>query len=193
MKAIIQDDIITNITPNGDTEIGSLPKGVGLERLRWDGKKLVDLADLAEIWVAPDMTLHAIKVPGAQLIAMSYRDRKSLINENGTIRLKTSEDVANEEALLNKNRLRAKLKKEIGDPQDQLADAYKLLCLLILATKTDDAEAAKLMDDLIPDIKGIYQLERLKNKLPETIGTLKHEMTSYYDNLPLSRKYGSDF
>jgi len=179
MKAVIQDDIIINIVPNGDTEIGSLPKGVGLERLRWDGKKVVDLADLSKIWVTPDMTLHAVEVFGATQLNMTYKDRKALVNDNGGIRLKTMADAENEQKIDKKNILRAKLKKEIGDFQDQLADAYKLICLLILATKTEDVEVAKLLNDLIPDLKGIYPIEHLKT-VPDVIKKLKTEMTNYY-------------
>ena len=35
MKAIVDQDIIVSITSQGDTEIGRLPKGVGVERLRF--------------------------------------------------------------------------------------------------------------------------------------------------------------
>ena len=41
MKAFVQDDLIISITEEGNTEIGSMPKGVGLERLRFDGEKVI--------------------------------------------------------------------------------------------------------------------------------------------------------
>jgi len=53
MRAMLDRDIIVHLTPHGDTEIGSIPKGAGLERMRFDGKQLVDLATLGEIWVEP--------------------------------------------------------------------------------------------------------------------------------------------
>jgi len=97
MKAIVDKDIIVHITERGDTEIGRLPRGVGLERLRWDGSKVVDLADLDEIWVEYKngaFILHAIEVPRSQLVKMTYKDRKRLTVEDGKIRLLTAEEMA---------------------------------------------------------------------------------------------------
>jgi len=97
MKAIVDKDIIVHITERGNTEIGHLPRGVGLERLRWDGSKVVDLADLDEIWVEYKngaFILHAIEVPRSQLVKMTYKDRKRLTVEDGKIRLLTAEEMA---------------------------------------------------------------------------------------------------
>ena len=64
MRATVNQDVIVHVTPHGIAEIGNLPTGVGLERLRFDGKKIVDLASLDEIWVEPvpggGTILHAI-------------------------------------------------------------------------------------------------------------------------------------
>jgi len=35
MRAVLDRDIIVHLTPHGDTEIGRIPPGVGLERLRF--------------------------------------------------------------------------------------------------------------------------------------------------------------
>lgn len=54
MRAHLREDIIKNFTEAGDTEVGIIPrdkKKVGLERLRFDGQKIVDLADLETIYV----------------------------------------------------------------------------------------------------------------------------------------------
>jgi len=66
MKANLKEDIIIMLTENGKVEIGTLPKNVGLERLRFNGKSVVDLFDLNEIWVRyvnGTFELHAIEVP----------------------------------------------------------------------------------------------------------------------------------
>lgn len=94
MRAVLDGDVIVKLTIKEDigTEVGPLPKGVGLERLRFDGKKVVDLAELSEMWVEQKggaFVLHAIPVPNAQLVQMRYQDRKSLSNDAGEIRLKT--------------------------------------------------------------------------------------------------------
>ena len=101
MKAIVDRDIIVHITERGNTEIGRLPRGIGLERLRWDGSKVVDLADLDEIWVEHKneaFILHAIEVPGSQLVKTTYKDRKRLTIEDGKIRLLTAEEMAAKQA-----------------------------------------------------------------------------------------------
>jgi len=130
MKAILDQDIIIHITERGDTEIGQLPKDVGLERLRWDGKKIVDLADLDEMWIECRngvFILHAIKVPGSQLVKMRYADRKRLTKDGDKIRLKTAEEI---EAERQEDELRAKLARL------SLDDIRAALVHLLKATNT---------------------------------------------------------
>lgn len=79
MKAILDGDRIIGFSSGGDVEVGPIPKGVGLERLRWDGEKLVDLWDLDEMWVKPkgnSFSMHAVEVPGSRKVRMKYKDRK---------------------------------------------------------------------------------------------------------------------
>ncbi|MBW2024363.1 MAG: hypothetical protein JRH08_00750 [Deltaproteobacteria bacterium] len=111
MRAVVDQDLIIHITERGDTEIGRLPKGVGLERLRWDGSKIVDLADLDKIWVECRngvFILHAVEVPGSQLVKMKYADRKRLTKDGDKIRLKTAAEI---EAEAKEEELKAKLSK----------------------------------------------------------------------------------
>lgn len=94
MRALVKEDIIIQITEKGNAEIGDyLPFGVGLERLRFDGKKIIDLIDLSEIWVralsSTFFELHAIEVSNSQLVVMDYANRHNLIQINGQIRLRT--------------------------------------------------------------------------------------------------------
>jgi len=96
MRAYLKDDIIIRYTADKNaTEIGNPPR-VGLERLRFNGSGVVDLNDLTELWVGSDYQLHAIEVPGSQLVQMTYADRTRLINDAGTIRLKTDEELEQE-------------------------------------------------------------------------------------------------
>jgi len=109
MRATLDKDIIVKI--GGPTEIGRLPKGVGLERLRFDGKKIIDLATLDEIWVEEKngvFILHAIEVPGSQLVRMRYADRRKLVKDGNKIRLKTAEEI---EAEAKEEELKAKLSR----------------------------------------------------------------------------------
>jgi len=44
MKASLDRDIITSISRHAGTEIGRIPPGVGLERMRFDGKLIFENA-----------------------------------------------------------------------------------------------------------------------------------------------------
>ena len=196
MKAILNHDIIIHITQKGDTEIGIIPpekKGIGLERLRFDGNKIVDLADLTEIWVeavAPEFFVcHAIEVPESQKVAMTYQDRKKLIMENGDIRVKTALEVENEKIANQKsqikNRLRQAFKRDVGDPEDSLADVWKLLTLLIIFMRTGDPAIATFLDTIIPDLQAAYPFEKVKDSLAGNTKTIKTLMEGYYQEIKM--------
>ena len=76
-----------------------MPKGVGFERIRIVNGKVVDLANLDQIWVENQngiWFLHAQEYPNTQLVNMKYSDRKNLISEKGVYRIKTAQEVTNE-------------------------------------------------------------------------------------------------
>jgi hypothetical protein len=99
MKAILKHDEIIALNDRG-TEIGNPPSGIGLERLRFNGKVIVDLNDLTSIWVqevSPRVyKLHSVNIDGGQLVNMTYADRKNLVTENGVIRVKTPQESTEE-------------------------------------------------------------------------------------------------
>jgi len=191
MKAILDRDIIISITIKGDTEIGTIPaekKGVGLERLRFDGEKIVDLADLAELWVeavAPNFVVfHAIEVPGSQKVTMTYQDRTRLTVDSGIIRLKTPAEITAEaehmEKTMTKNRLRQAFKRDIGDPEDSLADAWKIIALLIIYMRTGEPAIATFLDSILPDLQAAYPFTTVKDALANNVKTIKTLMEGYY-------------
>lgn len=100
MKVSIRNyDIIDRTNTVDGIEIGSIPKGVGIERIRWNGSKIVDLVSLSEIWVEHIngvFILHSIKVPYSQLVTMKYKDRKKLWNDNGVYKIKLNEQIQTE-------------------------------------------------------------------------------------------------
>lgn len=189
MKAVVNNDKIVNISESkGTVEIGTPPAGVGLERLRWTGTELVDLAALSQIWVrhlSGDMfDLHASEMPGAQLVTMTYQDRKKLMVDNGQIRLMTAEEVEEEKKdiarWMLKNRLRRRLKNNNGDVNDQIADAFKLIFLLIVYSRTKPQVIADFFDAIIPTIKDVYDLDTVKATLIKIGQQLKTELPAYY-------------
>lgn len=187
MKAIIKEDIIIRITEKGDTEIGVLPKSIDLSILRFDGNKVVSLLDLNQIWVRfknNQFELHAIEVINSQLVNMTYQDRKKLIYENKIIRVKTSEEINNEKTeefnQLLKNNLRIRLKNNIGDTPDLVADISKLVFLLIIYSRTQNSRIGQIFDRLIPIIKDVYSIDDIEEGLVNIAQYLKSEMPEYY-------------
>lgn len=191
MKAIINGDKILDISEKrGTIEIGTPPAGVGLERLRWTGTELIDLANLSQIWVrhlgGDAFDLHAAEQSGTQQITMTYQDRKRLMVEDGTIRLKTTEEVEEEGKQINihmlKNRLRKRLQGNNGDVSDQIADAFKLIFMLIVYARTQPQVIADFFDAIIPTIKDVYDLDTVKATLINIGQQLKIELPTYYQD-----------
>jgi hypothetical protein len=190
MKAIIKEDIIVNITERGNVEIGTLPKGVGVERLRWDGNKLVDLADLNEFWVRStggSFELHAVKVPNSQLVLMTYANRNNLILENSIIRIKTSQELQDEQkAKFNaalKAKLRTTLRNNIGDLEDLLMSTLVLVASLVVYSRTQNAVIGDWFDTMIPVIKDIFPQDKVGSIVEQAMQDLKVAVNEYYDNL----------
>ena len=101
MRAILHNhDMIARVCgPDEGVEVGDKPAGVGLERLRFDGSQLVDIATLSEFYVVRrdgSWELHAIEVPGSQLVQMSHKQKWRLVNDGGTYRLKTDDELLEE-------------------------------------------------------------------------------------------------
>lgn len=101
MKAVLKEDIIINLTAKGDVEIGPVIPGIGLERMRFNGAEVVDLADLTEIWVrtlSPTLfELHAVEVDNSQLVTMEYTKRKRLYLDNGIVKVRTEQEQIDKE------------------------------------------------------------------------------------------------
>ena len=99
MRAFLHRDIIVRRDMRG-INLGPVPKGVPIERLRYDYRirTVVNLDDLDEIYVEFKngvFILHCIPIPekDTQKVAMTYADRHRLIMEpNGMIRLLTIQE-----------------------------------------------------------------------------------------------------
>jgi len=172
MKAILKDDIIIRLGA-GDTEVGSVPTGVGLERLRWDGKQVVDLAKQDSFWVR--------RIP-----AMSYADRYNLTTDpDGTIRVKTQSEVlqekAQEEKQMLKTRVRARIREQVGDLEDRVADLQKLVYVLMAALVEKDSDALSLIQYISQSIRNTYPTEKLE-ALSSRLITLKDILSTYYQS-----------
>ena len=104
MKAILDGDRIVKFCIDGGVEVGKPPKGVGIERLRWDGEKLVDLATLKDLWVSVGKggvpQLHAVPQKDAVKLGATYKDRKKIRVENGLLTTATPTKTVDRERLI---------------------------------------------------------------------------------------------
>ena len=82
MKAILREDLIIKVSLTEGIEIGNIPNTVSLDRLRWDGSKIVDLANVSVIYIRHlgdnFFELHAIPQPNTQWLPMNYKQRRDL-------------------------------------------------------------------------------------------------------------------
>jgi hypothetical protein len=186
VKAIIEEDIIVNVG-RGETEIGDLPRGIGMERLRWDGSKIVDLADLSEMWVryrGGVFELHCIEVKHSQLTTMQYSDRFNLTTNGKSIRLKTPQEIHDEELAAKKkaifNERSGKLNSTIGDLEERHMRTLMLVLYLIEYSRQEPQALADFFDKIIPEIKDLFPLSRVEDLLERTVEDLKTAIEEYW-------------
>lgn len=187
MRAILNDDIIVRWSMRDGVEVGNISenkKNVGLERLRFDGEKVVDLADLTEMWVrklpSGVFELHAVRVDNSQKVSMTYDQRKYLKSNSSKIRLKTQEEVDNDNTKNAKLALDATLKRSLGDRGDLQIKTLVLLCSLIVYARQQPEPLSVFFDDIIPDIKDAFPLSRWGKILRASVKELKKFLDEYY-------------
>lgn len=189
MNAILDTDIIVGWAVGQEgTEVGQPPKGVGLERLRFDGRLILDLMDLSEMWVEPvsggGFVLHALEVPGSQLVKMSYADRRNLVMESGVIRVLTAaeiqaRDLSQREGML-KTRTREAMAAELGDLHDQVATLTKMIYMLILGFRQRDPVVLALIDSWLTDISGTFDTAQAGTSITAVVSAYRERMQEYY-------------
>ena len=190
MKAILKDDIIINITlSDKGVEIGDIPKGIGLERLRLNGQKVVDLATLNQMYVfEPVPNFYELHIlPIGQLVQMTYSNRHNLITSDGAIRIQSPEEIQIEniesQKQLIKNQVRKQIERKTGDYADQLANAYKLIFALIVYTRTRNSTLGSFFDKLIPFVADTYPLNKVHDILLQAVKDIREDMIDYYNRI----------
>ena len=165
MRAIIDEDIILRLTMKSDQgiEIGSIPKGVDLGRLRFDGDEVIDLNDLDQIWVDPDRILHCIDTGSCQLVDMNYSDRRDLIMTDTGWRLKTFQEKIDEQEIKNENKISNKVKQRIkqeytSEVQYKIA-RDKCFWILVYYSLTGDLKHQTFLQNNLNKVKSILGIE----------------------------------
>lgn len=170
MKAILKDDIIVKLSLTKGTEIGNIPKGFGLNALRWDGEKIVILPKLDQIWVEyinNTFVLHCKKVRKSQLVTMKFNQRKRLTIEDNVIKLKPKPE--NPQRVL----YRKKRQREYPDIGDQLEAIWLLINSL-------NVELPPATDFILNKIK------QIKLKYPKWEPSSKSSSSSSYSSTSFS-------
>ena len=186
MKALIKEDVIIKLDSINGIEIGDIPRGVGFERLRWDGSKVVDLADLTEFWVRiinNIFELHCVPVVNSHPVTMSYADREKLIINGGSIRLKTPEEIENERVERLMKIAKSKLTSKMGELIDLNLSMLAFICALIVYARQQPQQLADFYDSIIPDIKDIFPLSRWETDLTQFGKNLKQFLNEYYNEI----------
>lgn len=195
MKAILDtkyNSYVIGWGPSG-VDAGPAPRDVGLERVRYDGSKLVDIGPLRQFYVVEEgantFSLHARPVEGSQLVSMTYADRKKLVNDNGTIRVKTPAEIADEIRTATIKRIehkaRAALEKQMGIMIRQFLFTHKLLYALIWALRTENPQGLAFVDSYLAEMATIFDLTDpvFKDDLISEYLTFKNVIGDYLDDL----------
>ncbi len=171
-----------------------LPKSAqgDLNRIRFDGTSLVDLATLSQMYVTYEnntFELHAREVPNSQLVTMTYESRRYLTNVDGVIRAKTSQELVDEIKGKLKHRARSKakiaLEKQMGLLVEQFVFTHRLMFVLIWALRTQNAQGLQFVDDYIAEMQTIFDITDpdFKADLIADYKKIRNVIKDYYEEL----------
>jgi len=167
MKVKIDGDMISLDHKYG-IDIGPKPKNYGLECLRYDGNKIINLTKLNKIWVEKNgnkFILHCIDIGNCQLVDMTYNQRKNLINDNGTFRVKTANELGAEieqnNEISKKACKRTKLRNQIGDRFVREEHMQDLVHLVLDVVINNDNKSKQILTQYIEKTQNI-KLNSLK-------------------------------
>ena len=191
MKPIL-DKLQSKIIGFGEVGIDlPLPKSAqgDLNRIRFNGTELVDLASLFHMYVTYKnniFELHARDVPDSQLVTMNYEDKKKLKWENGTISIKTDLNVRDEIIARLKHRARSRAKigmeQKFGLLVEQFIFTHRLMFVLIWALRTGNAQGLQFVDEYLTEIGGIFDIAdpQFRTDLISDYKKIKEVIGDYY-------------
>lgn len=185
--ATVDRDIILRIGRGPVNIPDNYPRNVGLERLRWDGERIIDLATMGGMWVEcidGRFVLHAVEVPGSVYVEMTYADRKKLYFD-GMIKVKTEQQIA--EGLRDKQAeaVRNFLASRLVTPRE-LAELIMILAGMVAVTaiyaRTGNAQAGAYLTNIMPQLSAL-PLQQIAGVAPSAYSTLKDIFDAYFNKL----------
>jgi len=147
--------IINQVLRGGESiRIPSRMAQIPQERLRVmsDGT-VVDLGDLDQIWVAyrnNTFELYCEPYGESQLVDMTYDQRKLLINDNGTYRIKKSEEITLEKLKITRQNIKKKAIRALKKYNDGYFEIYlvQLILLALYAVRNNDDTVNEFIDGI---------------------------------------------
>jgi len=187
MQAILNNDIVIALGRGPVTIPDDYPRDVGWERLRWDGKRVVDLATLSGFWVELKsglFVLHCLELPGTTYVEMDYSQRKNLYFD-GTIKLKTQAQIESEWLAKQTLAVSNFLSSEIGTSKN-IAELVMVLTGLVALTaiyaRTGNATAGNALTSLMPQLQAL-PLSKIATLVPDAAEKLKQILDLYFSKL----------
>jgi hypothetical protein len=188
MKALMKEDIILCLTMDEGIEVGNIPSGVSLERLRWDGSKLIDLfwARIIYVRVLANnyFELHAVPLPYTHPVAMSYKDRKQLrVAADGVPFIASESTVVDEVKVEKIKAAEIKLYNNLGGQQKQLQSLMAFVAALIVYAGEEPEALKNFFEEIAPNIKAAYPASRYLDILRKAGKELKQCLSEYHAEL----------
>ncbi|MCK5139691.1 MAG: hypothetical protein KAQ85_07615 [Thermodesulfovibrionia bacterium] len=187
MRAILKEDLIIKLSLKDGVEIGNIPQGGSLDRLRWDGSQIVDLAVLTTIHVRYlgnfYFELHCLSLPNTQAVVMKYKQRKDLRFDEITrqIYLASEQDKEDEINAEEIKALKHKLRMAFGGDNDLFLKHFALTAALIVYASEQPAALKTFFDELTPHIKDAFPLNRWEVILKSFASDIKTYLENIYE------------
>ena len=146
--------------PSGiDLKLPKSAKG-DLKKIRFDGSSLVDISLLPQLYVTYRngiFDLHARNIKGSQLVIMTYFDRKNLTIDNGTIRLKTAQELIDEEVNRRIQQIKSKVKYDLERKMGNIIEfsifTHKLLYVFVKGFRTQNQQILDFIDAYLTEME----------------------------------------
>ena len=186
MKASLIEDIIIQLTMDrGEVEVGNIPSGVSLERLRWDGSRLVDLISLRVIHVRVKegnfFELHSIPLKNTHPVVMSYRDRRRLrVGPDGVPFIANVDMIVGEVKEEKRKAAEIKLQKRLGGQDKQFQSLMAFVAALIVYAGEEPVALKNFFTEISPRIKAAYPPGRYLEILRTAAKELKVCLNDYH-------------
>ena len=185
MKAILKEDIIVRLSIDVGVEVGNIPSGISIDRMRWNGSELVDLLMLRGFYVRHlgdnYFELHAVNVSDSHYVEMRYRDRRKLRLGVDQVPFIAAASLMSGEVKVEKIKAaEAKLHSNLGSRDKQFQDLMALVAALVVYAAEQPPALKTFFEQIAPNIKDAYPAGRYLEVLRKVAKNLKACLSEYH-------------